>query len=74
MNDELIDIEDYEKTLTWNYYNTSAFTDFKEIYKEAKLTKKEWQALWLSVGTNFVIRSMQNLMEEKYGTNSNHIS
>lgn len=27
-------LEDYEKTLTWNYYNVSAFNKFKEIYKK----------------------------------------
>lgn len=48
MDNNLIDVEDYEKTLTWNYYNTSAFTDFKEIYKDAKLTFDEWVNLMLA--------------------------
>lgn len=73
MNDELIDIEDYKKTLTWNYYNVSAFNKFKEIYKDIKLVKEEWQELWKSVGSGFVIESIKDLMEEKYGTNNNHI-
>lgn len=73
MENELLTIEDYEKTLAWHYYNTSAFIEFKEIYKEAKLTKTEWQELWHSVGSKLVIRSIQNLMEEKYGTNNNYI-
>lgn len=73
MNDELIDVEDYEKTLTWNYYNVSAFNKFKEIYKDIKLVKEEWQKLWESVGLGFVIESIKDLMEEKYGTNNNHI-
>lgn len=73
MNDKLLTIEDYEKTLTWNYYNVSAFNKFKEIYKDIKLVKEEWQELWKSVGSGFVVESIKNLMEEKYGTNSNHI-
>lgn len=64
MNDELIGVEDYEKTLTWNYHITSDFAEFKEIYKEAKLTKAEWQELWESVGLSFVIESIKDLMEE----------
>lgn len=73
MNDKLLTIEDYEKTLTWNYYNVSAFNKFKEIYKDIKLVKEEWQELWKSVGSGFVIESIKDLMEEKYGTNNNHI-
>lgn len=73
MNDKLLTIEDYEKTLTWNYYNVSAFNKFKETYKDIKLVKEEWQELWKSVGSGFVVESIKNLMEEKYGTNNNHI-
>ncbi|MBR6612877.1 MAG: hypothetical protein IKK93_11760 [Campylobacter sp.] len=71
MENELLTIEDYEKTLTWNYHIISDFAEFKEIYKEAKLTKAEWQELWKSVGLK---RFNLYRMEEKYGTNSNHIS
>lgn len=70
MENELLTIEDYEKTLTWNYHITSDFAEFKEIYKEAKLTKAEWQELWKSVGLK---RFNLYRREEKYGTNSNHI-
>ena len=70
MENELLTIEDYEKTLTWNYHITSDFAEFKEIYKEAKLTKAEWQELWKSVGLK---RFNLYRMEEKYGTNNNHI-
>lgn len=70
MENELLTIEDYEKTLTWNYHITSAFYEFKEIYKEAKLTKAEWQELWKSVGLK---RFNLYRMEEKYGTNNNYI-
>ena len=73
MENELLTVEDYEKTLTWNYHITSDFYEFKEIYKEAKLTRAEWQELWKSVGMGFVVGSIKNLMEEKYGTNNNHI-
>jgi hypothetical protein len=71
MNDELIGVEDFEKTLAWNYHITSDFAEFKEIYKEAKLTKAEWQELWKSVGLK---RFNLYRMEEKYGTSGNHIS
>lgn len=70
MNDELIDIEDYEKTLTWNYHITSDFAEFKETYKEVKLTKTEWQELWKLVGLKLFYLYR---MEEKYETNNNHI-
>lgn len=70
MENELLTIEDYEKTLAWNYHITSDFAEFKEIYKEAKLTKAEWQELWKSVGLK---RFNLYRMEEKYGTNNNHI-
>ena len=45
MENELLTIEDYEKTLAWNYHITNDFAEFKEIYKDAKLTFDEWHEL-----------------------------
>lgn len=66
MNDELIDVEDFETILKskYDYVSSGILSAFTKTFSESKLTLEEWNSLWEEVGPTYAIDSFREIFDE----------